>query len=360
MTTRLKNLVVKEVSLVDDPANPEARVVLFKRNEPPKGGEDTDKGVIGRILAAIGKRLGWAEPEVEKMMGEAMMYDDKMAEKDYYKVEGEMYDKMYALHEAMCSVLKDPSVDKMAMMRGSLDQFAADMEMCMPRWAMGETVEKAGRKISAARMTRLKAMRDELDKMIHEAEGDMMKGDDPMSETNKGALPDEVTKRLADLEASVAKMADLEKRAADLEKRATDAEARADAAEKAVKAQADAQRKAELLAKAAKYPGQGKVEDVADMLEKAYSLSEDFGKQLEANFAATEAKIANSGIFNEFGKTGAGGDAGSTWAKIEAIAAGMVAKDAKMTQAQAVDAVLRTDEGQRLYAEYKAEKAGGK
>ncbi|MCK9601608.1 MAG: hypothetical protein M0R06_21380, partial [Sphaerochaeta sp.] len=33
MTTRLKNLVIKEVSLVDEPANPHAKVLLFKRND---------------------------------------------------------------------------------------------------------------------------------------------------------------------------------------------------------------------------------------------------------------------------------------------------------------------------------------
>lgn len=350
MATRLKNLVVKEVSLVDDPANPEARVVLFKRNEPSKGGEDTDKGVIGRVLAAIGKRLGWAEPEIEKAMGEAMMYDEKMGEKDYYKVEGEMWDKMYALHEAMCSTLKDPSADKMAMMRGSLDQFAADMEMCMPRWAMGETVEKVGRKISAERMTRLKSMRDELDKMIHEVDG-MMEGDDPMSETNKGALPEDVAKRLADLEVSVAKMADLEKANTDLQKRLADAEA-------ANKSAADAQRKATMLMKAAKYPSQGKADEVADMLEKAYSVSDEFGKKLEASFAGTEEKIAKSGIFNELGRSGAGADAGDAWAKLEALAGAHVAKGAAETPEKAMAAVLKTAEGKRLYAEYEAEQRG--
>ena len=71
MATKLKNLKVKKVDFVDEGANPDAHIELFKRKDgkpeedPKKPKEDNEEGekqneggVMKRLLSAIAKMVG--------------------------------------------------------------------------------------------------------------------------------------------------------------------------------------------------------------------------------------------------------------------------------------------------------------
>lgn len=106
---------------------------------------------------------------------------------------------------------------------------------------------------------------------------------------------------------------------------------------------------------AGQYPNIGKTEDVAEMLRKAYEVSEEQGKKLEAMFKAANEQIENSKLFKELGSSNNDDVEGSVWEKIEKAAQELVSKNAKLTKEQAIDAVLKQDPG--LYREYEKEKA---
>src|SRR5690606_23870772 len=63
------------------------------------------------------------------------------------------------------------TVDREAVIRASLQQFVETIGNALPAWLSGDTVEKAGRKISASRLERLRRCRKILDEIIAEAEG---------------------------------------------------------------------------------------------------------------------------------------------------------------------------------------------
>ena len=54
MPSELTDLEIDEISLVDRPANPEARVVLVKSAAPPAGGASVFGRLAGRMKAAVG------------------------------------------------------------------------------------------------------------------------------------------------------------------------------------------------------------------------------------------------------------------------------------------------------------------
>jgi hypothetical protein len=191
---KLSDLVVQEVSLVDVPANGEKRFLIVKRNTEPKGGEDVsvneqrvnktdalpdastiekkhEKGLLSRILYAIGKSLGWTDDQVEKAYWEASTFAEEMYNLKLCKAEGELWDYLYALYDSIWKTLRDDTVDREAIIRASLQQFVETVGNALPAWLSGDSVEKTGRKIAANRLEKLKEARRILDEIIAEAEG---------------------------------------------------------------------------------------------------------------------------------------------------------------------------------------------
>jgi len=190
---KLSDLVVQEVSLVDVPANGEKRFLIVKRNTEPKGGEDVneqkvnktdalpdastiekkhEKGLLSRILYAIGKSLGWTDDQVEKAYWEASTFAEEMYNLKLCKAEGELWDYLYALYDSIWKTLRDDTVDREAIIRASLQQFVETVGNALPAWLSGDSVEKAGRKIASDRLEKLKEARRILDEIITEAEAE--------------------------------------------------------------------------------------------------------------------------------------------------------------------------------------------
>lgn len=459
MPTKLRNVEVREASLVDNPANPKARVVLFKAEKPMKteGGESypaeayahvpdaetpstwklrmwetpekketaaqigravaalgpsgfrgnrveipaedlpnvkrriltawrkthpdapedeipnvlkgrdsTAEGFVSRMLRAIGKGLGWSPEEVEKAEHEATTFAEELDEERNRKVESEVWNYVYALSGAISSTLRDQSVDREALIRGSLDQFTASIEAALPSWLQGNVVEKVGRAISAERAVRLKEMRDMLTAMIAETEPKPKKESDE-NMIDKAKLEADVRQHIEDLEKraetaeqELAKakqppvVEDLLKGVSEpLRKRMEDLEKRAEEAEKVAKAEHDARVTKEFIEKAAGYSHLPmKAEEFGPVLKALAEKAPDEFAKIEAVLKTAEEQVATANLFGEAGRSG-GAVGADTFAKIETVAKGLVEKGLAKTMPEAIAkaAEMHPD----LYHEYRAE-----
>lgn len=162
MPTKLKNLKVKRVALVDEGANPEAyvRFAKAKTEQPEPEGED-EQGVIKRALAAIARALG-IEP-VEKA---AHTFAEGEAVGDYERImDGEIYPMIWAFIDSVRSILTDTQKkdgEKEALMSQSLTEFSEAFSKGISSWAAGAAsgmeVQKSG--------DLLEKMRGQLDELI--------------------------------------------------------------------------------------------------------------------------------------------------------------------------------------------------
>ena len=128
----------------------------------------------------------------------------------------------------------------------------------------------------------------------------------------------------------------------------------------------------DLVAKAeTEFSHVAKAEELTPILKAAKEAfdAETFEK-LEDVLKAANAKIETGDLFKEIRDTPAVKDAlaksaalapaGDAWAKIEELAKNVIEKaDGPLTQEQAVDRVLKSEEGRELYAQYLVESHGG-
>ena len=152
MKTKLKNLSVTSVDLVDQGANPDAHVRLFKRKETvPEN--DPEAGLFQRFSAWLAKcfqeasvpgTVGNPEETVEK---EAQTFSDNITREQLRAVTSEMFDNCYALSDSFCSIICDKDMDadadaKEAMILNSLDEFAQTVRSAAGQWAKGQKASK--------------------------------------------------------------------------------------------------------------------------------------------------------------------------------------------------------------------------
>lgn len=173
MKTKLKNLSVTSVDLVDRGANPDAHVRLFKRKEAEPE-RDPDASLFQKFMAWLAKGFQDAttpggeeaaagenpEGTVEK---EAQTFSDNITREQLREVTNEMFDNCYALSDSFCSIICDKDMDtdaKEAMMLKSLDEFAQAVRSAAAQWAKGQKAtqpqeEQAGIQKSTAQQDAL-------------------------------------------------------------------------------------------------------------------------------------------------------------------------------------------------------------
>lgn len=133
--------------------------------------------------------------------------------------------------------------------------------------------------------------------------------------------------------------------------------ARTSALEEVVKSmRADAAEK-EYVAKAAKEYGHLPLEErqLGLMLKSAHDMNPDFAKGFETLLGRMDEMVAKSAMLTTMGAVRKANEGGA-WAKIDGLAKGMVQKSVEggnnLSHAQAIDLVLKTEQGAELYREY--------
>ena len=154
MAQKIEELEVTKVDFVDRGANPDAHVMLFKRdssgdaNTEPETHEESggkQESALKRVITAIGKRLGLEQDDInatveEIAKGDSVSYNEIVAQQDIDAISDQLWNMGYALRSSLLSILKDTDVsDKGTAMKESLNQFQSAMQDAIEQWANGKT-----------------------------------------------------------------------------------------------------------------------------------------------------------------------------------------------------------------------------
>ena len=200
--TKLKDLEVTEVSLVDAGANQHAHVALYKRNggkpeEQPTGQNPEQapaKSGLHKFFSAIGKALKLDQADIDSAVADiekADTFNDKMEERKLRRITDEIWDVSFALENSLCSIIRDEEVtDKAALMNQSIDEFDVAIKGLVTSWGAGKTaqiVKTAG----AVSVEHMQETVDRLGGMIEKATGKPQPPETEDPEQEGGETPPE-------------------------------------------------------------------------------------------------------------------------------------------------------------------------
>ena len=180
--TKLKDLEVTEVSLVDAGANQHAHVALYKRNggkpeEQPTGQEPEQapaKSDLHKLFSAIGKALKLDPADIDSAVADiekADTFNDKMEERKLRRITDEIWDVCFALENSLCSIIRDEEVtDKAALMNQSIDEFDVAIKGLVTSWGAGKTAQIV-KTADAVSVEHMQETVDRLGGMIEKATG---------------------------------------------------------------------------------------------------------------------------------------------------------------------------------------------
>lgn len=397
MPTRLKNLKIKRVALVDEGANPDAFVRFAKSKgnaEAPDGdGEeemtaDEAQSIVKRFFTALHTMWSGLEENIRKKDGKT--FAELSTKQDYSEImEREVWPMIYAMSDSARSILLDDDRDegaKEALLVQSAKEFADAFAQAASNWAKGQATGNIA-KSSNEDMIRL---RDELNtciaKNIAEAEGAIDVEPQPPEEPDtatpapaasagqeqpeetaqddeQGIAAADAQKGETDMIFDTDKMTPEDKaQFEELAKRYGHEEAAAveqpDAAtpvtepddvykglHPAVKEELETLRKfreeaeeRQYLEIAKGYAILGKQpEQLAATLKSLKAAGGTAYDDMIAMLDSTKAQLENSGLFSEIGKRGTSNSAEDSWAKIEAAAQEIAKARPNLTMAQAID-----------------------
>jgi hypothetical protein len=293
MATKLKGLRIKECSLVDVPANPGARVALFKRDDEGHEGMENmhsaEMPMSGRKKKPMKKEE--AQGLLEKLrhylgLDEESVAQDERTEK---AAEGGNADSEVARKTQESN---QPGGLNMADQTADLAKRLGELEKSV------ETLTKE---------------RDEARKEVETlkvAKADPKKAEEDMLKSLPAELRQRVEKAEAESRATAERLAKIE------DERANDA----------------------FIAKAQAFKGIVKPEEFGPTLRKIAktdaALAEAVEKALATANGQIEAARKQARAFDELGRSG-GGDGTSAVEKVDAAARELMAKDAKLTEATA-------------------------
>lgn len=374
MPTKLKNLKIKRVALVDEGANPDAHVRFAKSKDAPPDSPDmtADEALstMDRFVAFVRKAFS-GNAAVEKA---AYTFAEGEVKRDYDGImRDDVWPMVYALTDSIYSIFCDVQKsddEKAALLKQSVSEFSDAFSSAAQSWASGKNAQTDIQKSDEA----LVKMRDHLTELIEKrATGDDNHIADeestPVGEANfpvnDGEETPTVKKGAIDMIFDTSKMTS-EERATyeDFAKRfgseevpgAPDSSPSPDASGEeddmykglhpTVRAELENLRKfreeaenREFLVIAKRYELLGKKpEELAPVLKSlkraggsAYS---DMIGVLDASLNAVE----KSGMFSEIGKRGGESTVDGAWSKIEAAAQEIMKGKPDMRYADAIDA----------------------
>ena len=373
--TKLKDLTVKKVDVVDVGADQHADILITKRDGT--GDEPFYKRFFRKFCSAMN-----LDTEDVRKAVEAEGFGEKMVQRQMDKVRDEIWNACFALQDSLVSILIDSEVeDKADRMEDSVEQFTEFVKDAVAKWSAGNT-SNAVREPEPADDYAVAKMQEMIEKSCGSGgkKKPVMKED---QENAPGEKEDEEVKFNTENMTPAEKMAfeDLKSRygveedqqglaggkteKADDKGNVKDEVAKAvDAAmaeiQKSLSAQvsdilepmrkrAEQMQEAELLEVAKKYEITGITPDklvpiLKSMKQASPEAYADFIATMDTNVEAIE----KSGLFSEIGKSGHdGGGASMTsdqaWATIEKKASDLMVKEPSLTQAQAIDRVCQAN-----------------
>lgn len=402
MATKLKNLKITKVDFVDDGANPEAHIRLFKSKdgvEPPHDeGAEKKPNIWKRLITAITKAAGSEtdtselESVIDDIQKSSESFGERIAEVKNRKIADEIWDICYALQSSLCSILNDEDMDGTSAataMQESLDEFYEFSKEAISQWSCGKATNIVKKEeVTASDLEMMKSARSRLDDTIEKAEKaqeepgaeEPKKKDQNKNQNNaKGAEEMKIDKSKL-TPAELAFLQSIEKRYGEEEgagaegvtppaqntdptpatgvgKSNTPAQG-TDGGEDIYKGMHPAVRaELENLKKFREATEERELEDVAKKYEIIGKKKEELVPVLKSLKAAggtaytdmiavldgAVAAVEKSGAFTEIGKSGGAGTTdGAAWTKAETQAAEIM-KSKNVTKAQALDEVFRND-----------------
>lgn len=402
MATKLKNLKITKVDFVDDGANPEAHIRLFKSKdgvEPPHNeGAEKKPNIWKRLITAITKAAGSEsdtselESVIDDIQKSSESFGERIAEVKNRKIADEIWDICYALQSSLCSILNDEDMDGTSAataMQESLDEFYEFSKEAISQWSSGKATNIVKKEeVTASDLEMMKSARSRLDDTIEKAEKaqeepgaeDPKKKDQNKKQNDaKGAEEMKIDKSKL-TPAELAFLQSIEKRYGEEEgagaegvtppaqntdptpatgvgKSNTPAQG-TDGGEDIYKGMHPAVRaELENLKKFREATEERELEDVAKKYEIIGKKKEELVPVLKSLKAAggtaytdmiavldgAVAAVEKSGAFTEIGKSGGAGTTdGAAWTKAETQAAEIM-KSKNVTKAQALDEVFRND-----------------
>lgn len=393
MATKLKNLHVKKVDFVDEGANQQADIKIFKRKEQStpvvtnllQDPMKEQKSLFKRLMHSIGKSLGFKDEEIDGFSelpsegiiqkGNSQTFGEKMTEVKRQKVADEMWSICYALQSSLQSILYDEDLDgatAQSMMEESVSEFDEIIADAISSWSAGK-VSGIKKDIGKTDVESLKKFRDHLNENIEKAANiekgeveEMLKIDKSKMSLEERAAYDEIVKKYGFEEETVEKSSTVkpgenDDGEEDLDdgkngkKTTTKKSAASEVGDDiykglhtAVKAEIEALRKyreaaenKEFMEVAKKYEIIGKKpEELAPVLK---SLRNAGGTAYDDMISTLDSMVAmadSSGVFSEIGKSCRGSAGivakGKTESRVESIAKGYIEKDPSLSYTDAV------------------------
>lgn len=413
MATKLKHLKVTSVDFVDEGANPDAHIRLYKRRDEAAaepGTEDPNSdgaGFFKRLSSSLAKMFGLAqEPEsaeVEVQKNSAS-FDEAYGEAKERRVCDEVWDVCLALNQSLCSILGDGALDGAAArtaMLESLEEFDSVAKDSIEQWSAGKTANVVLKNVPMDDATRalakaaVDALNEQIEKYGHcenddvtkdtatKKDGDKPEGEDDMKIDKSKMTPaerafyEEIEKRYGTDEAGTPAgqtppPAEGTPAPAAPAEAGTPAPADTGVAKSAnpnpnpapgyapidprVQAELDSLRKfresyedRELHDVAKRYTLIGKKED--ELFPILKSMKAAGGNAYDSYIAVLDESMKLAESSGTFSEIGkSGGEAPDAWARAEAKAAEIM-KSKNVTKAQAIDEVLLNDPALRAECE---------
>lgn len=402
MATKLKNLKITKVDFVDDGANPEAHIRLFKNKdgvEPPHDeGAEKKPNIWKRLITAITKAAGSEtdtselESVIDDIQKSSESFGERIAEVKNRKIADEIWDICYALQSSLCSILNDEDMDGTSVataMQESLDEFYEFSKEAISQWSSGKATNIVKKEeVTASDLAMMKSARNRLDDTIEKAEKEQeepgaeepKKKDQNKNQNNAKGVEEMKIDKSKLTPAELAFLQSIEKRYGEEEgagaegvtppaqntdptpatgvgKSNTPAQG-TDGGEDIYKGMHPAVRaELENLKKFRETTEERELEDVAKKYEIIGKKKEELVPVLKSLKAAggtaytdmiavldgAVAAVEKSGAFAEIGKSGGAGTTdGAAWTKAETQAAEIM-KSKNVTKAQALDEVFRND-----------------
>lgn len=413
MATKLKHLKVTSVDFVDEGANPDAHIRLYKRRDEAAaepGTEDPNSdgaGFFKRLSSSLAKMFGLAqepesaETEVQK---NSASFDEAYGEAKERRVCDEVWDVCLALNQSLCSILGDGALDGAAArtaMLESLEEFDSVAKDSIEQWSAGKTANVVLKNVPMDDATRalakaaVDALNEQIEKHGHcenddvtkdtatKKDGDKPEGEDDMKIDKSKMTPaerafyEEIEKRYSTDEActpagQTPPPAEGTPAPAAPAEAGTPAPADTGVSKSAnpnpnpapgyapidprVQAELDSLRKfresyedRELHDVAKRYTLIGKKED--ELFPILKSMKAAGGNAYDSYIAVLDESMKLAESSGTFSEIGkSGGEAPDAWARAEAKAAEIM-KSKNVTKAQAIDEVLMNDPALRAECE---------